>query len=77
MYEDEPEENSTLIANVAKLTPNIGTLTVNKNLDLPNFKKTTFNKLLSLLKLKFEKRCRFSMLVERDDIFFWKQDFLR
>lgn len=50
---------------------------VNEDNDLPNFKKTTFYKLLKSLNFNYEKRGRSSMLIEKDEIVIWRRDYLR
>ncbi|XP_072381874.1 uncharacterized protein [Diabrotica undecimpunctata] len=50
---------------------------VNDDPNLPDFKRTTFYKLLKKLQFKFEKRGRNSMLTDRDDLVIWRREFLR
>lgn len=50
---------------------------VNDDLQLPNFKRTTFYKLLKSLNFKYEKRGRNSMLLERDEIVVWRREYLK
>ena len=50
---------------------------VNDDTDLPNFKRTTFYKLLKELDFRFLKRGRNSLLIEREEIVVWRRDYLR
>lgn len=50
--------------------------TVNDDPDLPNFKKSTFFKILKKLNFKYGRRQRNSFLMDRDDIKCWRRDFL-
>lgn len=50
---------------------------VNEDLDLPNFKRTTFFRLLKLLKFKYRKSGRNMFVCDRDDIILWRRKYLR
>lgn len=49
---------------------------INDDEDLPNFKRTTFLKLLKKINFKFERRQRNSILIDRDEIVVWRREFL-
>ncbi|KAJ8916253.1 hypothetical protein NQ315_016393 [Exocentrus adspersus] len=49
---------------------------VNDNPELPNFKKTTFYKLLKKLNFKFQHHGRNSMLSDKDEIRVWRREYL-
>lgn len=50
---------------------------VNDDPDLPNFKRSTFHKLLKKLSFKFLKRGRNSLLLEKPEIVLWRREYLR
>lgn len=50
---------------------------VNTDGTLGTFKRSSLHKLLRSIGFKFSKRSRNSMLTERDDIFFWRRNYLR
>lgn len=50
---------------------------VNDDVDLPNFKRTTFYKLLKKINFKFQKRGRNSLLVDKNEIVLWRRDYLQ
>lgn len=50
---------------------------VNNDPDIPNFKTLTFHKLLMKLNLKYQKRERNSLLINRDEIVLWRRYFLK
>ncbi|XP_046420726.1 uncharacterized protein LOC124179902 [Neodiprion fabricii] len=50
---------------------------VNEDEDLPNFKRTTFWKLLSELNFTYVSRRHNSILIERDDIILWRRNYLK
>lgn len=50
---------------------------VNSDQDLPNFKRTTFFKLLNKIGFKFSKRSRKSLLMEKEEIIQWRRNYLR
>lgn len=43
---------------------------------LPNFKRTTFYKLLKSLNFKWKKRVRNSLLMDREEIIIWRREYL-
>lgn len=47
------------------------------NDDEPNFKRSTFQKILKHLKFKYIKRQRNNALIDRDDIVLWRMNYLR
>lgn len=49
---------------------------VNKDPDLPDFKKTTLNTLLKEMGFEYNKRGNKSIMIERPDILAWRRDFL-
>ncbi|CAH1957897.1 unnamed protein product [Acanthoscelides obtectus] len=50
---------------------------VNDDEDLPNFKRSTFHKLLKELDFRFLKRGRNSLLIEKEEIVIWRREYLR
>lgn len=50
---------------------------VNDDEDLPNFKRSTFQKVMKDLNFKYEVRGRNSFLIEREDIVVWRRKYLR
>ncbi|XP_044764539.1 uncharacterized protein LOC123321101 [Coccinella septempunctata] len=50
---------------------------VNNDDSLPNFKRTTFYKLLKKMQFAFKKRGRDSLLIDREEIIVWRRDYLR
>lgn len=50
---------------------------VNDDEELPNFKRSTFQKILKHLKFKYIKRQRNNALIDRDDIILWRMFYLR
>jgi len=48
---------------------------VNENPDLPNFKITSFNRLLKLMNFRYTKRSRDSILTEKDEIILWRRNY--
>ncbi|XP_011554813.3 uncharacterized protein LOC105386028 [Plutella xylostella] len=44
---------------------------------LGSFKRTSLHLIIREIGFKFSKRCRNSMLTDRDDIFFWRRNYLR
>lgn len=50
---------------------------VNEDDDLPNFKRTTFQKLLKKLQIKYLKRSRKSALIEKREIVRWRRNYLQ
>lgn len=59
---------------LSKTTPTIAKIlqAVNNDKDLPNFKQTTFWKLLKELNFEFVERRRNSVLTEREDLILWR-----
>lgn len=49
---------------------------INEDDTLPNFKRTTFQKILKHLKFKYIKRQRNNALIDRDDIVLWRRKYL-
>lgn len=49
---------------------------INEDDTLPNFKRTTFQKILKHLKFKYIKRQRNNALTDRDDIVLWRRKYL-
>lgn len=49
---------------------------VNDDPDLPDFKRTTFYKLIKELNFKFQSRGRNSMLLDRNEIVLWRREYL-
>ncbi|XP_026321135.1 uncharacterized protein LOC113231156 [Hyposmocoma kahamanoa] len=52
-------------------------MSVNEDDDLPNFKRTTFQKLLKKLQIKYLKRSRKSALIEKREIVRWRRNYLQ
>lgn len=52
-------------------------LVINDDPDFPNFKRTTFWKLLKKLNFVYQKRGRNSILLDRGDIVTWRRSYLR
>ncbi|KAL3278355.1 hypothetical protein HHI36_013685 [Cryptolaemus montrouzieri] len=50
---------------------------VNSDVDLPNFKRTTFRKILKKMDFRFQKRGRNGLLLEKEEIVLWRRDYLR
>lgn len=50
---------------------------VNDDTDLPNFSRSTFQRVLKLMNFKYVSRKRNSFLIERTDIVLWRRDYLR
>ncbi|CAH1992238.1 unnamed protein product [Acanthoscelides obtectus] len=50
---------------------------VNDDEDLPNFKRSTFHKLLKELDFRFLKTGRNSLLIEKEEIVIWRREYLR
>ncbi|XP_026725848.1 uncharacterized protein LOC113492543 isoform X2 [Trichoplusia ni] len=50
---------------------------VNDDKELPNFKRSTFQKILKHLKFKYIKRQGMNALIDRDDIRLWRKNYLR
>ncbi|XP_037500194.1 uncharacterized protein LOC119374209 [Rhipicephalus sanguineus] len=46
-------------------------------MDLPSLKRCTVRRLLAEIRFKYEKRCRNSLLIDRDDIVEWRNRYLR
>lgn len=51
-------------------------MSVNEDNDLPNFKRSTFQKLLKRLKIKYIKRSRKSTLIEKEEIVRRRRNYL-
>lgn len=51
-------------------------MSVNEDDDLPNFKRSTFQKLLKRLKIKYIKTSRKSTFIEKRDIVRWRRNYL-
>lgn len=50
---------------------------VNDDEELPNFKRSTFQKILKHLKFKYIKRHGINALIDRDNIRLWRKNYLR
>lgn len=50
---------------------------INDTPDLPNFKRTTFYRLLKSLNFTYQKRGRNSLLLDRDEIVLWRREYLK
>lgn len=50
---------------------------VNEDSSLPNFKRSTFQKVLKKLNIKYVKRSRRSALIEKEEIVRWRFNYLR
>lgn len=49
---------------------------INEDDTLPNFKRSTFHKILKDLKFKYIKRQRNNAIIDRDDIVLWRRNYL-
>lgn len=50
---------------------------IEKDGSLGSFKRSTLHKVIKKIGFKFNKRCRNSMMTDRDDIFFWRRNYLK
>lgn len=50
---------------------------VNADVSQPKYKRSTFYSILKLLDFKFKKRCRNSILIEKEEIVEWRRRYLR
>lgn len=50
---------------------------INEDGTLETIKRSTLHKIIKDIGFRYNKRCRNSLMIDRDDIFFWRRNYLR